>query len=53
MSETLSLVLAPAVALLLLLFYINLRLASPLLVIPIRWLICINTSDATIARRIR
>lgn len=38
MSETLSLVLAPAVALLLLLFYINLRLASPLLAIPIRWL---------------
>jgi len=37
-SETLSLVLAPAVALLLLLFYINLRLASPLLAIPIRWL---------------
>lgn len=38
MSETLSLFLAPAVALLLLLFYINLRLASPLLAIPIRWL---------------
>lgn len=38
MSETLSMVLAPAVALLLLLFYINLRLASPLLAIPIRWL---------------
>ncbi len=38
MSETLSLVLAPAVALLLLLFYINLRLASPMLAIPIRWL---------------
>lgn len=38
MPETLSLVLAPAVALLLLLFYINLRLASPLLAIPIRWL---------------
>ena len=34
MSETLSLFLAPAVALLLLLFYINLRLASPLLAIP-------------------
>ena len=38
MSTALSLVLAPAVALLLLLFYINLRLASPLLAIPIRWL---------------
>jgi hypothetical protein len=38
MSEVLSLVLAPSVALLLLLFYINLRLASPLLAIPIRWL---------------
>lgn len=38
MSETLSLFLAPAVALLLLLFYINLRLASPVLAIPIRWL---------------
>ena len=38
MSETLSLVLAPLVALLLLLFYINLRIASPLLAIPIRWL---------------
>lgn len=38
MSETLSLILAPAVALLLLLFYLNLRLASPLLAIPIRWL---------------
>ncbi len=37
MSEALSLVLAPAVALLLL-FYINLRIASPLLAIPIRWL---------------
>jgi hypothetical protein len=31
-------ILAPAVAVLLLLFYINLRLASPLLAIPIRWL---------------
>jgi hypothetical protein len=38
MPETLSLVLAPLVALLLLLFYINLRIASPLLAIPIRWL---------------
>ena len=38
MSEALSLVLAPAMALLLLLLYINLRLASPLLAIPIRWL---------------
>jgi len=38
MSETLSLLLAPSVAVLLLLFYINLRLASPLLAIPIRWL---------------
>jgi len=38
MSETLSLVLAPLVALLLLLFYINLRIASPMLAIPIRWL---------------
>ena len=38
MSEALSLVLAPSMALLLLLLYINLRLASPLLAIPIRWL---------------
>ncbi len=38
MPETLSLLLAPAVALLLLLFYINLRVASPILAIPIRWL---------------
>ena len=38
MTETLSLFLAPASALLLLLFYINLRVASPLLAIPIRWL---------------
>lgn len=30
--------LAPAVALLLLLFYINLRVASPILAIPIRWM---------------
>ena len=38
MSEALSIFLAPSVAVLLLLFYINLRLASPLLAIPIRWL---------------
>ena len=38
MPETLSLMLAPAVAVLLLLFYINLRVASPILAIPIRWL---------------
>ena len=38
MTEALSLVLAPSMALLLLLLYINLRLASPLLAIPIRWL---------------
>jgi hypothetical protein len=38
MQETLSHFLAPAAALLLLLFYLNLRLASPLLAIPIRWL---------------
>src|SRR3954465_15908659 len=38
MSEALSLFLAPSVAVLLLLFYINLRIASPLLAIPIRWL---------------
>lgn len=38
MSATLSLLLAPAAAVLLLLFYLNLRLASPLLAIPIRWL---------------
>ncbi len=38
MFEALSLFLAPSAALLLLLFYINLRLASPLLAIPIRWL---------------
>ena len=38
MTETMSLVLAPAAALLLVLFYLNLRLASPLLAIPIRWL---------------
>lgn len=38
MPETLSWLLAPAVLLLLLLFYINLRVASPILAIPIRWL---------------
>lgn len=38
MSETLSLFLAPAATLLLILFYVNLRVASPLLAIPIRWL---------------
>ena len=38
MKETLTLFLAPAAALLLLLFYVNLRIASPLLAIPIRWL---------------
>ncbi len=38
MPETLSVFLAPSVALLLLLFYINLRMASPVLAIPIRWL---------------
>ena len=38
MPETLSLFLAPSVALLLLLFYVNLRVASPVLAIPIRWL---------------
>jgi hypothetical protein len=38
MPETLSLFLAPSVAVLLLLFYINLRVASPVLAIPIRWL---------------
>jgi len=38
MQDALSLFLAPSVALLLLLFYINLRLASPILAIPIRWL---------------
>jgi hypothetical protein len=38
MSETITLVLGPAVAVLLLLLYINLRLASPILAIPIRWL---------------
>jgi len=38
MPETLSLFLAPLVLVLLLLFYINLRVASPVLAIPIRWL---------------
>ncbi|MFI5337150.1 MAG: hypothetical protein ACHQ5A_10225 [Opitutales bacterium] len=38
MTETISLFLAPAAAVLLVLFYINLRIASPLLAIPIRWL---------------
>ncbi len=38
MTEMLTLILAPAAALLLVLFYINLRIASPLLAIPIRWL---------------
>jgi len=38
MPETLSLLLAPSVAVLLLLFYINLRVASPVLAIPIRWM---------------
>ncbi len=38
MPETLLWLLAPAVLLLLLLFYINLRVASPILAIPIRWL---------------
>jgi len=38
MPEALSLFLAPSVLVLLLLFYINLRVASPVLAIPIRWL---------------
>ena len=38
MPDTLTLLFAPAVAVLLLLFYINLRVASPVLAIPIRWL---------------
>ena len=38
MPESLALILAPSVAVLLLLFYINLRVASPVLAIPIRWL---------------
>jgi hypothetical protein len=36
--QSISLFLAPSVAVLLLLFYINLRVASPILAIPIRWL---------------
>lgn len=44
MPETLSLFLAPAVAVLLLLFYINLQVASPILAIPIRWLRWILTA---------
>jgi hypothetical protein len=38
MPDKVSLLLAPAVAVLLLLFYLNLRMASPVLAIPIRWL---------------
>jgi hypothetical protein len=38
MNEKINLILAPAAALLLLLFYVNLRVASPLLAIPIRWM---------------
>lgn len=38
MPETVSMFLAPSVAVLLVLFYINLRMASPVLAIPIRWL---------------
>ncbi|HVT73181.1 MAG TPA: hypothetical protein VHD61_08600 [Lacunisphaera sp.] len=38
MPDQLTLFMAPAVALLLLLFYVNLRMASPILAIPIRWL---------------
>lgn len=38
MNDTITLVLAPAAALLLVMFYINLRVASPLLAIPIRWM---------------
>lgn len=38
MPETISLFLAPLVVVLLLLFYLNLRMASPVLAIPIRWL---------------
>ena len=38
MPEKLPLFLTPSVAVLLLLFYINLRVASPLLAIPIRWM---------------
>ncbi|MSU45730.1 MAG: hypothetical protein EXS42_01025 [Lacunisphaera sp.] len=38
MPENLSLFLASSVGVLLLLFYINLRVASPMLALPIRWL---------------
>ena len=38
MPEPILLFLSPAAAVLLLLFYINLRVASPVLAIPIRWL---------------
>ncbi len=38
MSEILTIILVPAAALLLVLFYVNLRVASPTLAIPIRWL---------------
>lgn len=38
MTELVTYLITPAAALLLLLFYLNLRLASPLLAIPIRWL---------------
>ncbi len=38
MPEPILLFLTPAAAVLLLLFYINLRMASPVLAIPIRWL---------------
>ena len=38
MTELVTYLITPTAALLLLLFYINLRLASPLLAIPIRWL---------------
>lgn len=38
MPDSLTLYLAPAALLLVVLFYINLRVASPLLAIPIRWL---------------
>lgn len=38
MTDLVTYLITPAAALLLLLFYLNLRLASPLLAIPIRWL---------------
>lgn len=38
MTELVTYLITPTAALLLLLFYLNLRLASPLLAIPIRWL---------------